>query len=417
MQILKSNVVAALIWAAILFVLLGDSTSAFAQSGGSQSVSIGAADAGFINQVTSQLNSLESSLQSAFSSMSGTLSANGKELEWALFSVMFVWTGVMGMLKGETLGEVFAAIIMHTLMLGIVMMCLNSSSQNALVRTFSTIASQFNSDGANLAAGFKGFFTAISSLWTDGGASSSSSTSNGSGGWFSSLFHTIGDFDLGSMLAALAIVILKVITTVVIAGASAIWAANYILSQAKLFIGMAVAPVMVPWLIMPYTTFLFDGWLKFMIGAGMMQVVGAIMIKITNILVTTMTSIAAGSTATNVILYVVLVVLAFIISYLMAEINGIAMGLLQGGSRVGFGFSSLSNLKNYGPHKGMGYAGGKAAALAGRGARNAGAAVGNAARRGVAAGYNRVRPGGGVSRSATSSGSTSGGTGDRKSVV
>ncbi|UNK04238.1 type IV secretion system protein (plasmid) [Ralstonia insidiosa] len=196
------------------------------------------------------------------------------------------------------------------------------------------------------------------------------------------------------MLAALAIVILKVITTVVIAGASAIWAANYILSQAKLFIGMAVAPVMVPWLIMPYTTFLFDGWLKFMIGAGMMQVVGAIMIKITNILVTTMTSIAAGSTATNVILYVVLVVLAFIISYLMAEINGIAMGLLQGGSRVGFGFSSLSNLKNYGPHKGMGYAGGKAAALAGRGARNAGAAVGNAARRGVAAGYNRVRPGG-----------------------
>ncbi len=243
MQILKSNVVAALIWAAILFVLLGDSTSAFAQSGGSQSVSIGAADAGFINQVTSQLNSLESSLQSAFSSMSGTLSANGKELEWALFSVMFVWTGVMGMLKGETLGEVFAAIIMHTLMLGIVMMCLNSSSQNALVRTFSTIASQFNSDGANLAAGFKGFFTAISSLWTDGGASSSSSTSNGSGGWFSSLFHTIGDFDLGSMLAALAIVILKVITTVVIAGASAIWAANYILSQAKLFIGMAVAHI------------------------------------------------------------------------------------------------------------------------------------------------------------------------------
>lgn len=155
MQILKSNVVAAVVWAAILFVLLGDSTSAFAQSGGSQSVSIGAADAGFINQVTSQLNSLESSLQSAFSSMSGTLSANGKELEWALFSVMFVWTGVMGMLKGETLGEVFAAIIMHTLMLGIVMMCLNSSSQNALVRTFSTIASQFNSDGANLAAGFK----------------------------------------------------------------------------------------------------------------------------------------------------------------------------------------------------------------------------------------------------------------------
>ena len=93
-----------------------------------------------------------------------------------------------------------------------------------------------------------------------GGASSSSSTANGSGGWFSSLFHTIGDFDLGSMLAALAIVILKVITTVVIAGASAIWAANYILSQAKLFIGMAVAPVMVPWLIMPYTTsFSMDG--------------------------------------------------------------------------------------------------------------------------------------------------------------
>ena len=167
-----------------------------------------------------------------------------------------------------------------------------------------------------------------------------------------------------------------------------------------------------------YTTFLFDGWLKFMIGAGMMQVVGAIMIKITNILVTTMTTIAAGSTATNVILYVVLVVLAFIISYLMAEINGIAMGLLQGGSRVGFGFNSFSNLKNYGPHKGMGYAGGKTAALAGRGAKAAGAAVGNgaaaagnAARRGLAAGYNRMRTGGGSSKASTGSGSSRGASG------
>lgn len=412
----KTDFSSTLIGILILSILLCFSTAVFADSGGSSSVSINAAGTQFINQVITQLNALESNLQSAFSSMSGTLSASGKELEWALFSVMFVWTGLTGMMKGETLGEVFAQIIMHTLMLGIVMMCLNPSSQNALVRTFSTIASQFNSDGANLVAGFKGFFTAISSLWTDGGTSSSSSTAQGSGGWFSSLFHTIGDFDLGSMLAALAIVIMKVITTVVIAGASAIWAANYILSQAKLFIGMAVAPVMVPWLLMPYTTFLFDGWLKFMIGAGMMQVVGAIMIKITNILVTTMMTIAAGSTATNIILYVVLVVLAFIISYLMSEINGIAMGLLQGGSRVGFGFNAFTQLGQFGAHKGMAYAGGKSAALAGRGAKITGqlagkglAAAGRAAGRGMAAGYNRARSGGGSSSGSKSTGSSGGG--------
>ncbi|MHC2876676.1 type IV secretion system protein [Ralstonia sp. 121560039-2] len=413
-RIRSASFLNALIGAVILLVLVGGSGNALADSGGSQSVSLVAAGSEFISQVVNQLNSLESSLQSAFSSMSSTLSANGKELEWALYSVMFVWTGVTGMLKGETLGEVFAHIIMHTLMLGIVMMCLNPSSQSALARTFSTIASQFNADGANLAAGFKGFFTAVSSLWTDGGASSSSSTANGSGGWFSSLFHTIGDFDLGSMLAALAIVILKVITTVVIAGAAAIWAANYILSQAKLFIGMAVAPVMVPWLIMPYTTFLFDGWLKFMIGAGMMQVVGAIMIKITNILVTTMMTIAAGSTSTNVILYVVLVVLAFIISYLMAEINGIAMGLLQGGSRVGFGFNSLSQIKQYGPHRAMGYAGGKTAALAGKGLSLAGRGVksaGLAAGRGVANGFNRARGGGAAPSKSSATARNTGGSG------
>jgi type IV secretion system protein TrbL len=361
--------------------------AAFAQSSG---VSISAADSGFVSQVTSQLNNLESTLQTAFSSLSTTLSADGTELEWVLFSVMFVWNALMGAMKGESLGEIFSQIIMNILMLGIVMACLNSSSQTALTQTFSTIASQFGA-GTNLSGGFKSFFTAISDLWSTStsGSTSTSSSSSGSN-WFSSLFHAIGDFDLGSILAGLAIVLLKLITTVVVAGAAALWAGNYILSQMKVYIGLAVAPVMVPWLIMPYTTFLFDGWLKFMIGAGMMQVVGAIMIKMTNTLMTTMTTIAQGATATNVILYVVLVVLALVIAYMMSEINGIAMGLLGGGSRVGFGFGTISQLANYGPHKGLSFAGGKAASLAGRGAKSLGKGTANAAARGLKAGLTRA---------------------------
>ncbi|CAB3734772.1 hypothetical protein LMG22037_05903 [Paraburkholderia phenoliruptrix] len=365
------------------------SLSAFAQSSGSSGISISAADSGFVSQVTSDLNQLESTIQSNFSSMSGTLAADGTELEWALFSVMFVWTAITGMLKGESLGEVFAQIIIQILMLGIVMACLNSSSQNALTQTFTTIANQFGA-GTNLSGGVKSFFTAISSLWTSSGGSSTSSSSSGSN-WFSSLFHTIGDFDLGSILAGLAIVILKLATTVIVAGAAALWAGNYILSQMKVYIGLAVAPVMVPWLLMPYTTFLFDGWLKYMIGAGMMQIVGAIMIKMTNTLMTTMTTVAQGATATNVILYVVLVVLALVIAYMMSEINGIAMGLLGGGSRVGMGFSAWTSVKNWGPHRGLGLAAGRSAGLAGKGAR----AVGQGAKSAGQAALNRIRGGGG----------------------
>ncbi|CAB3767538.1 hypothetical protein LMG29542_05639 [Paraburkholderia humisilvae] len=367
------------------------SLSAFAQSTGSSGISISAASSALVSEVTNDLNQLESTLQSNFSSMSSTLSADGTELEWALFSVMFVWTAITGMLKGESLGEVFAQVIIQILMLGIVMACLNSSSQTALTQTFSTISNQFGA-GTNLSGGFKSFFTAISSLWTTAGSSTSSGSSGSN--WFSSLFHTIGDFDLGSILAGLAIVILKLMTTVIVAGAAALWAGNYILSQMKMYIGLAIAPVMVPWLLMPYTSFLFEGWLKFMIGAGLMQIVGAIMVKQTNTLMTTMTTVAAGATATNVILYVVLVVLALVISYMMSEINGIAMGLLAGGSRVGMGFSAWSNVKNFGPNRAAGKVLGKSAALAGKGAR----AVGQGAKSAGAAALNRIRGGGGGAR-------------------
>lgn len=366
--------------------------SAFAQSSGSSGISISAADSGFVSQVTNDLNQLESTIQSNFSNMSGTLAADGAELEWVLFSVMFVWTAITGMLKGESLGEVFAQIIIQILMLGIVMACLNSSSQNALTQTFSKISNQFGA-GTNLSGGFKSFFTAISGLWASADGSSTSSGSSGSN-WFSSLFHTIGDFDLGSILAGLAIVILKLATTVIVAGAAALWAGNYILSQMKVYIGLAVAPVMVPWLLMPYTTFLFDGWLKYMIGAGMMQIVGAIMIKMTNTLMTTMTTVAQGATATNVILYVVLVVLALVIAYMMSEINGIAMGLLQGGSRVGMGFSAWTSVKNWGPHRGLGSAAQRSGQLAGKGARAAGQGLQSAGQ----AALNRIRGGGGGAR-------------------
>jgi type IV secretion system protein TrbL len=373
------------------------SLSAFADSSDSSGISISAADSGFVSQVTTDLNQLESTIQSNFSSMSGTLAADGTELEWALFSVMFVWTAITGMLKGESLGEVFAQIITQILMLGIVMACLNSSSQNALKQTFSTIANQFGA-GTNLSGGFKSFFTAITSLWTTGGSSTSSGSSGSN--WFSSLFHTIGDFDLGSILAGLAIVILKLATTVIVAGAAALWAGNYILSQMKVYIGLAVAPVMVPWLLMPYTTFLFDGWLKYMIGAGMMQIVGAIMIKMTNTLMTTMTTVAQGATATNVILYVVLVVLALVIAYMMSEINGIAMGLLGGGSRVGMGFGAWTSVKNWGPHRGLGAAAGRSAGLAGKGARAAGQGLKSAGQ----AALSRIRGGGGGARGGGGSG-------------
>ncbi|WP_244221200.1 type IV secretion system protein [Paraburkholderia aromaticivorans] len=374
------------------------SVSAFAQSSGSTGVSISAAASEFVSQVTTALNQLESTIQSNLCSLSGTLSADGTELEWALFSVMFVWTAITGMLKGESLGEVFAQIITQILMLGIVMACLNSSSQNALTQTFSTISSQFGA-GTNLSGGFKSFFTAISSLWSSADASSTSSGSSGSN-WFSSLFHTIGDFDLGSILAGLAIVILKLATTVIMAGAAALWAGNYILSQMKVYIGLAVAPVMVPWLLMPYTTFLFDGWLKYMIGAGMMQIVGAIMIKMTDVLMTTMTTVAQGATATNVILYVVLIVLALVIAYMMSEINGIAMGLLGGGSRVGMGFGAWSSVKNWGPHRGLGATAQRSAQLAGKGARVAGQGLKSAGQ----AALSRIRGGGGGARGGGASG-------------
>lgn len=65
-------------------------------------------------------------------------------------------------------------------------------------------------------------------------------------------------------------------------------------------VGMIVGPILVPWLVWEKTTFLFDGWLKFMIVATLQKIVAAIVIMVIAILIRTLGSLSQTMNTTGI---------------------------------------------------------------------------------------------------------------------
>jgi type IV secretory pathway VirB6-like protein len=108
---------------------------------------------------------------------------------------------------------------------------------------------------------------------------------------------------------------------------------QYLISQVMVQIGFMVMPIMVPWLVLEYSSFLFDGWLKFMISAGLTKVVGAIIFGMSTDLLTAivnMANLAGSSQLANFGLYSAIMILSALLAYLMLQTTSIAHGLMHG---------------------------------------------------------------------------------------
>lgn len=135
-----------------------------------------------------------------------------------------------------------------------------------------------------------------------------------------------------------------------------IYIAHLVMSQIGIYIAMMLAPFFVPFLIFPPASFLFDGWLRFFLGAAMLKIVGLILIELSDSIMGGIlklsTSIALApevSTVDKVVVdivqYAAIILLSGILALMMAQAPSIATGLISGnGGGASFsGWSSISS--------------------------------------------------------------------------
>lgn len=141
-----------------------------------------------------------------------------------------------------------------------------------------------------------------------------------------------------SLPMVLMIWVVKLIAVIFLLMAVVAYVLVIALSMTLFAIGMKLGPILVPWLIWDRTAFLFDGWLRFMLGAGLTKVVAALMATTVAGMLAVVNSIAqfvnvsSPTVVASVDLMAALVLAAIsaIAAYLMWQVPSIASGLISG---------------------------------------------------------------------------------------
>lgn len=230
--------------------------------------------------------------------------------------------------------------------------------------------------------------------------------------------------------ATLATLLFKIFSALFIVVAALLYAGQYLVTQFMIYVGAILAPILVPWIVFRPTQFLFEGWLKFMIVAGMQKIVGALLLMASAGIITKANALAetAGrEPAPSFYIYAVVMLVLGIMAYLMMQATGIAHALMSGGMGIGQ-FKAPSKLTPGGAANaasgsmqkagsaamqgGAAAAGGLAgAASAGRAAAAAGASplqAAGAAASGFGAGIKAAMSSGGVSTGSATSAAAAG---------
>jgi type IV secretion system protein TrbL len=160
-----------------------------------------------------------------------------------------------------------------------------------------------------------------------------------------------------TMLVQILMSIIPVVVTVfLLLIAMMIYIGVLVTSQISVTIALVFAPILVPFLMFKPADFLFDGWLRFLIGASLMKIIGLLMNQFTGAILGKMASIATdahnagaygidGSTGLgiDIVLLGSMILLAGLAAVMMLQVPSITSGLLSGSS-AGGGFGGLGHL-------------------------------------------------------------------------
>lgn len=248
------------------------------------------------------------------------------------------WTVIKGMISGTGLSGFIADFLPELIAAGVVIVFLTQNVGGAIESALNGLAAIVtgvpNSGTTSLInqAGQQGFQT-LSNIWQVPSVSG-----------LSALDPTTWLPAIASLLYGL---VAKAVAMFLILVALAVYIAMVVTSQVSVIIALILAPVFIPFLMFKPASFLFDGWLKFFLGAGMMKVVGLLMLTVTTVMMGSLqtvsqNAITSGTSSVDglgldIVVYSVMIMLAALSAVMMASVPSIASSLMGGGSGAGFG--------------------------------------------------------------------------------
>lgn len=335
--------------------------------------------------------------------------SNGSRLLNALAALLFAWTGIKMMLEFEPVYSAVAKMINTVLLWGFASFLIGTAGggglltelQQGLGSISKAVAPEGTSGDKFVVMGR--MVDVATKIWlgpkkaeipptrgkdessgAEGSALSAGesayASSGGKGGWLRSLFSA-------SVLEDVLFGILSIITRffvgcfVLIAGL--LYFGSVIVAAVMFKIAAVMMPFMVPWILFESTSFIFNGWLKFTITAGLQVIVANIMFGLTLGVVDKVLVLVASAhtdSASEYLAYASALLLTGIMAFLMLQVSSIASGLMSGSARGAWSPSGKLS-----PGGGISAASG-AASKVGAGANSAAGAVSGAAAGGVRSG-------------------------------
>ena len=303
------------------------------------------------------------------------LKSGGKTITYTLFAIVFAWNLLRSMVQGDGVNGIVSELVPMIGTLAIITALLESGGVGEIIKFMDSVASTFGASGKlgpDILAAIKKGLGAIANILT-------MPSTNTNVPFTTNIGQMIGV--AGAFLVSL---IAKLIAAFVIVISIGIYVANIVLAHGSIILAVALAPIMIPFMLAPALSFIFDGWLRFTLGAGMIKVVGAFMIGFTDKIMDGLVGLSAKvavppnadySTiyASSLVVYCGLVLMAGLCAYLMMQVPSLATGVLSGSAGAGFrGMRALTG--------GVGFQAGGVAGRFGANATNKGAAgAGNVA--------------------------------------
>lgn len=334
-KVLASLTVLAL---AVFFVV---PSTAMAEGLASPNVSDQLATAGEVGiAIQNIINALAQTVVDAFEGLvkNESLQAGGKTITYTLFAIVFAWNLVRTMVQGDGVNGLVAELVPMVGTLVIIVALLDAGGVGQIIKFMDSVASTFGASGGlgpDVLSAIKKGMVVVTNILT----MPSTTTSVPFGLDIGAAIGT-----LGAYLMALAAKLIAAFLVVIAAG---IYVANIVLAHGSVMLAVALAPIMIPFILVPALTFIFDGWLRFLLGATMVKVVGAFMIGFTDKLMDGLVGLSATVAvppnadfttimASAMVAYCGLVLLAGLCAYLMMQVPSLATGILSGSAGAGF---------------------------------------------------------------------------------
>lgn len=321
----------------------------------------------------------------------GTLNGMGATISAFFLVALMVWTSLKTMAGGKGLGDLIGEWVPIWVSFAFVYAFLNQAGAAAITGTMDAIATAIG--GANMstlssaidvvARPVLSAIVEVASMPLVSDAEFFSPST-----WVPALAANLGTF------------ITKLITVVFLLVAAVAGMATVIMSFISLKLVLFLAPVMVPFIMFKPMTWLFDSWLRFLLGACMMKIVLAFMLLAAQAILGAMALVQAemAAAAANVepgaamvadlFVHAMMMIFALLSTLLLLQVPAISTGLLSG-SAGGGGFSGIKGLTQSPSSKATQEVGGSAASGSARGVAGTvkageGAYAGYSAGRGLA---------------------------------